>query len=338
MSKTPYHALVEALVGEPAQAIDALTSIIPGALRDALFWSELRRENPPEIAVDGGGAHSALLFAVPVLAKTPDVPRRDVLIYILRVEQENLPLALCGMHLLVRVGRLFADRVRRDGPAHAPFVVSVVLSPTAPPWVGDLACDKLRDVAPTLLDAVVPVLPRLSDELEHTTPTARRPPDMCVVICLLGAMSKLLLEPRLTTDEVRACFLPAFELMLPDGYEEALDADAVFEAIIQRTADGAPRRVASRSAAFASVGGYDELRAEGEAIGTAFGIARGEAIGVARGKAEGRRATLAKQLQLKFGALSDDDRARLDAADEAALDLWTERVLFATTLEQLFAA
>ena len=65
--------------------------------------------------------------------------------------------------------------------------------------------------------------------------------------------------------------------------------------------------------------------------------AKSEARGKAEGKAEGRRLTLAKLLQLKFGALSDEVRARLDAADDAALDLWTERVLVATTLEQLFA-
>lgn len=43
-------------------------------------------------------------------------------------------------------------------------------------------------------------------------------------------------------------------------------------------------------------------------------------------------------LQLKFGALTDDVRARLEAADEPTLDLWAERILFATTLDAIFAA
>ena len=57
----------------------------------------------------------------------------------------------------------------------------------------------------------------------------------------------------------------------------------------------------------------------------------------AEGQLSGRRLTLAKQLRLKFGALSDAVRARLEAADEASLDLWTERVLFAATLDEMFA-
>ena len=44
------------------------------------------------------------------------------------------------------------------------------------------------------------------------------------------------------------------------------------------------------------------------------------------GKAEGRRITLAKLLQLKFGPLSEDVR-----------DLWAERILFAATIELIFA-
>ena len=66
---------------------------------------------------------------------------------------------------------------------------------------------------------------------------------------------------------------------------------------------------------------YDRIRAEGQA----------------EAKAEGRRLALAKQLQLKFGALGDDARARLEAADEVQLDLWAERILFATTLDAMFA-
>lgn len=68
------------------------------------------------------------------------------------------------------------------------------------------------------------------------------------------------------------------------------------------------------------VSAYDGLLAESEA----------------RGEAKGRRLTLAKQLQLKFGPLSDEVRARLDGADEASLDEFAERILFATTVEGVF--
>ncbi len=65
--------------------------------------------------------------------------------------------------------------------------------------------------------------------------------------------------------------------------------------------------------------------------------AEGKAEGTAKGKVKGRRLALTGQVRLRFGALSDVTRARLDAADEASLDLWTERILVAATLDELFA-
>ena len=59
--------------------------------------------------------------------------------------------------------------------------------------------------------------------------------------------------------------------------------------------------------------------------------------GLEQGIGQGRAATLHKQLQLKFGELADGYEARLKQADAAELDLWTERVLFAKSVEAVFA-
>ena len=59
--------------------------------------------------------------------------------------------------------------------------------------------------------------------------------------------------------------------------------------------------------------------------------------GLARGLTKGRRSTLAKQMQLRFGPLTPATEARLEAADEATLDRWTERILTAASLDELFA-
>ena len=49
-----------------------------------------------------------------------------------------------------------------------------------------------------------------------------------------------------------------------------------------------------------------------------------------------RERYLAGQLRLKFGALSPQTETRLAAATEAELDLWTERILTATSLDVVF--
>ncbi len=61
-----------------------------------------------------------------------------------------------------------------------------------------------------------------------------------------------------------------------------------------------------------------------------------EARGRAEGKAEGERLVLVRQLMLKFGELSDADRERLANASEEQLLGWSERVLTATSLDELF--
>ena len=65
--------------------------------------------------------------------------------------------------------------------------------------------------------------------------------------------------------------------------------------------------------------------------------ARGEARGRLAGKQEGQSALLHHLLQAKFGQLSADLEQRLSNASEDELATWAERVLFAESLEQVFA-
>ncbi|MDG9978403.1 hypothetical protein [Ectopseudomonas oleovorans] len=58
--------------------------------------------------------------------------------------------------------------------------------------------------------------------------------------------------------------------------------------------------------------------------------------GIQRGLVQGRASTLQKQLQLKFGPLPEALEQRLFDAGEAELDVWTERVLFAESLQAVF--
>jgi len=59
--------------------------------------------------------------------------------------------------------------------------------------------------------------------------------------------------------------------------------------------------------------------------------------GRAEGRAEGRRGLLLKQLTLKFGPPSDAIHARIAEASLEDTDRWAERILTATTLEDVFA-
>jgi len=56
------------------------------------------------------------------------------------------------------------------------------------------------------------------------------------------------------------------------------------------------------------------------------------------GRKEGQGNILLKQLEFKFGQLSLKDRQRVRAADSETLLKWGERILTATTMDQIFSA
>ncbi|NLJ12443.1 MAG: hypothetical protein GX373_05480, partial [Gammaproteobacteria bacterium] len=74
-----------------------------------------------------------------------------------------------------------------------------------------------------------------------------------------------------------------------------------------------------------------------ERQGIQKGLEQGLEKGVEQGIGQGRAATLYKLLQLKFNQQAQEYEQRLFQASDAELDLWTERVLFAETIEAVFA-
>jgi predicted transposase YdaD len=73
----------------------------------------------------------------------------------------------------------------------------------------------------------------------------------------------------------------------------------------------------------------DMLRAEGQAKGEAEGLAKGVAKGMAR--------TLVRQLTRKFGPIPDTARQQIDAASIEQLEAWCDRLLDASTLDEVVA-
>ena len=64
---------------------------------------------------------------------------------------------------------------------------------------------------------------------------------------------------------------------------------------------------------------------------------KGREKGIELGRTEGQRATLVKQLTLKFGALDADALARIDAATPLELERALEKILSADTLAAVLA-
>jgi hypothetical protein len=71
----------------------------------------------------------------------------------------------------------------------------------------------------------------------------------------------------------------------------------------------------------------------GMAKGLEQGLERGMDMGLEKGLHKGQLNTLVRQLTRRFGPLPDAALARLQSATPDQLDLWTDRVLDAPTLE-----
>jgi hypothetical protein len=84
----------------------------------------------------------------------------------------------------------------------------------------------------------------------------------------------------------------------------------------------------------------DKLRAEGELIGEARGIAKGESIGIAKGESigatNGRRALIEELLRRRFGSIPKRFQTRLNQAAIPELDAIGIRLLDAATIEAVF--
>ena len=68
-----------------------------------------------------------------------------------------------------------------------------------------------------------------------------------------------------------------------------------------------------------------------------IGIEKGLLQGMQRGRAEGEAYALRRLLQKRFGPLSDDVLARLQAASIDELELWLDRALDTDSLAGVFA-
>ena len=87
---------------------------------------------------------------------------------------------------------------------------------------------------------------------------------------------------------------------------------------------------------------WDEGMAQGIAIGEAKGRSEGKAEGRAEGKAEGKaeatRAMVTRILERKFGPLTLEHQALLDSASLEQLEQYSDALLTASFLDEVFGS
>ncbi len=325
-----HDALFKLAFTQPSDAAALVRPLLPPSLAHAVDWSSLRLTSGSFLDEALRGRFSDLLFEA-------RIAELRALIYILcehqRRNEPRMPLR-CSRYMDRIWTRVDEQRPRVE---YLPPVIPLVISNAPGGWTAPTRFHELFDPA---LFAVSPELARFVPSFELLVDDLRRASDDSLASRLVAGFAKLALW------------------LLRDG-----QADRLFDAMRHWAPllDDLPAdRLAAVVRYVDAVGGGDEMILEEfcanlelhapQTRGTVMtyierlvsesrqeGRREGRQEGRQEGRREERQHLLRRQLEIKFGTLSPASERRLAGASEAELARWIERVLFAGTLEQLFA-
>jgi hypothetical protein len=341
-SMQPHDRLNKFVLGVPENAASELRAVLPAAVADRVDWTVMQRLAGSFVSPELQGRHSDLVFRT-------RIDNRDGYLFCL-IEHQSVPDPLMAFRMDEYQSRLWSDYVRENPRSHTlPPIISCVLytgGKHSRRWNAPQELSELIDIGPELREALGDHLPRLRYFLDDITTVdleqlCARPatPETIAMLAFykidleaddlvdqlkpaLPALRAILASPR-ARDVYHAYFTYAFSVAEIDGAAVETLADAI----------GPVAKEALMTTA-------ERLEARGEARGLAAGEARGLAAGEARGLAAGeareRAATLTRLLTLKFGELPNPATTAIHHATPEQLLRWTDRVLTAATLDEIF--
>jgi len=174
----------------------------------------------------------------------------------------------------------------------------------------------------------------------HSVALARLPAEEYVGASPLGAALSALMEKGRDRARLKLSML---ERVVGSGLDEALKylLVNVIETYFELSGEDAEeyRRVVSgkeyRAVQEVELTWADKLMQKGREEGREEGREKGREEGREAGVLDGKRETLLRLLAAKFGELTDETKSKAEAMSSAELDSVLERVLTATTLDEL---
>jgi predicted transposase YdaD len=310
-------------------------------LAGVIDWSRLKRiDRPFSDAADQPFAVD-LWYAAPI--------GDDVVALHVIVEHKSVPDAMVAWQVTRYTVRSVDSLHRAQGrPPKLPLVVPLVIYHGEEPWT---AARDVRDLfaVPSVLRADVQaclreMLPGLRYGLHDLSTLA----DAGLAVDRLGLVAGLAVHflcrmRNLTAEQLPAALLGVRDLLVAvqDAPQGRLLLGMLFSYLrATAKADVAVVYAAVRETLPPTTGDamLNRLEREFEAVRIQCleeGMARGRDEGRAEGRAAGQRDTLLRILRKRFGALSDATMAKLASASVAQLDVWLDRVLDATTVDEV---
>ncbi len=326
MPSHPHDLLFRHTFSNPVHAIEELRAVLPPEVAAALDLSHLELVSGASFVDEALAERQVdLLYTVP-LAQS----EQQAFVYVLFEHQSSVDPRMPA-RLLVYMARIWDQWMREHPSGDLPAVVPVVLHHSATGWTRSTRFADLLAIPDSLRPALAPHLPDftfLLDDLSQLTEEELHARAATAALRLvLSAMrlgrdgkpadlarwASLLLETLAEPDGLRA-----FEALL--RYLVAVRDDDFIDVLVKATNDTDVETIAMT---------YKDRLIE-------KGRKQGRQEGERKGRTDGARRVLAKLLQLKFGALDETTETLLQAASLEELEVWSERVLTAESLDAVF--
>jgi predicted transposase/invertase (TIGR01784 family) len=336
MAQTPHDLLFKQVFSRPREAASFLSAHLPADVSAAIDWSRLTPVKSSFEDVDGAQSHADLVFSAPLSGAGPDGTSQDIQIAIL-FEHQSTPDTRMPLRLLGYIVRTMERQLASGLGARAVPVIPVVLYHGAAPWPVPTRLSNWLGLSDAHRALLAPYLPDFEHVLEE-----RRPP---LPEAYRGTSQvrwvRLLLDHRLHPDletllEAWGDIMRELEAGAGDQFIHSILAYTFVYVYHQREdARGfvaAFDRLGANKLKEIAMNAADKLREEGRLQGLAEGEARGET----KGMTQSARDILLRLLSRRFGALPPEVTERIEAAERATLLGWTDAVLTAATLDEVF--
>jgi len=314
-ASTPHNALVRRIFGNPDNAASELRLVLPAEISSLIDWPSLQLCPGSFVDPQLTERHTDLLFSV-------GLSGREARIYVL-LEHQSTPDWFMPFRLLLYIVRIW-EAFLRDNPTakRLPAIVPVVLhhSPHAGgAWSGPTMLSELIDLDPAQLAAFAGLIPELRFVLDDISQSD----DADLQRRTNSAAAALLLLRDARSSQNLLASLERWAILLA----EIADAPGGLETLVTlleyafRVGE-VPRQDLEKFARQLGPVSTEAYMTTAEMIANEAG---------ARGKAE----MLLRLLALRFGSLPAGVSARVATATSEQLDLLAERVLTATTVEDV---
>ncbi|QYN35379.1 Rpn family recombination-promoting nuclease/putative transposase [Pseudonocardia sp. DSM 110487] len=325
----PHDALFRFVFGKPVHAASELRAVLPAALAERLDLAGLRLVNGSFVDEELTNRHCDVLMRT-------TLDGRDAYVYVL-IEHQSSADPMMPLRMLRYVMRIWERHLEQHPKARRlPMIVPLVVYQGSRRWAHPVELSELLDLDPETARLAGAFLPRfrfLLDDLTTLDKTALRARPVSTPVRLTVRLLRIV--PTHASDAVAAIDPDDIDdlrdlLRYPD-WRELITALLKY---IQAASETPPHRLAWLAAQIGPeaeevyMTTADILRAEGEA--------KGRAEGEAKGRVEHAARMLVRLLTRRFGAVPEDAHARIDAASLEQLDIWSERVLDAAALEDVF--